>query len=109
MKVITINGKPLRVYAAMERALRLLANNGYCARMSDFDEGSRRYRITNVMTQYRYNREADIFGVSVVPNIPHDGEPPHIRAFFDANPRLKIAIVGDKRRVNLILKKLDAT
>ena len=108
MKVITIKGKPLRVYAAMERALRLLANNGYCAKMGDFDEGPRRYRA-NVMTQYRHNREANVFGVSVVPNIPHDGEPPHIRAFFDANPRLKIAIVGDKRRVNLILKKLDAT
>jgi len=110
MKTIIINSKPISVYAEMERAMRTLARNGYCAKMGDFDEGRSWKHRTNVMAKYRkyYGEKADIFGVKLVPRVLRDYEPPHVRAFFDAHPRLTMAIVGDKRRVNLIIKKLDA-
>lgn len=110
MKTIIINNKSIAVHADMERALRTLARNGYCAKMSEFDEGPSWKHRTNVMAQYRKycGEKTDIFGVKLAPRVLRNYEPPHVRAFFDANPRLTMAIVGDKRRVNLIIKKLDA-
>ena len=110
MKTIIINSKPISVHADLERALRTLAASGYCAKMSAFDEGPSWKHRTNVMAQYRKycGEKTDIFGVKLVPRVLRNYELPHVRAFFDANPRLTMAIVGNKRRVNLIIKKLDA-
>jgi len=114
MKTITIRGKQVQVSASEERALRHLANNDYTGAISDFEEGPRRYRkniilpmIGTVATvEGRKWRSGHQFGIRRV--YREDAATKREKAFFAARAKCASVIVGDPRKINAAIKKLEA-
>jgi len=109
MKVIIINGQEICISAAHERALRIIAKSkDYVAKLSAFEEGSGNFRRSCLPGKVLRGRDDAALGLRPTWS-EYSKREPRVSAFFEANPRCVFAIVGNKRRVNLILKKLDAT
>ena len=94
MIVIKFNGKKLEVTAPEERVLRILKRNNFAAKKAEFVEGSSP-RYQNTILPKRTRRQKEV---------------PWSRrlAFFRENPRCQSGIFGNPRRINAILKRLDA-
>ena len=121
MIVIKFNGKKLEVTAPEERVLRILKRNNFAAKKAEFVEGSSP-RHQNTILPKRTRRQKDL-GVYVSENlwemystlgkngiIATNEKVPWSRrlAFFRENPRCQSGIFGNPRRINAILKRLDA-
>tara|TARA_R110001606_G_scaffold380041_1_gene540370 strand:+ start:202 stop:660 length:459 start_codon:yes stop_codon:yes gene_type:complete len=121
MIVIKFNGKKLEVTAPEERVLRILKRNNFAAKKAEFVEGSSP-RYQNTILPKRTRRQKDL-GVYVSENlwemystlgkngiIATNEKVPWSRrlAFFRENPRCQSGIFGNPRRINAILKRLDA-
>ena len=121
MIVIKLNGKNLEVTASEERVLRILKRNNFAAKKAEFVEGSSP-RYQNTILPKRTRRQKDL-GVYVSENlwemystlgkngiIATNEKVPWSRrlAFFRENPRCQSGIFGNPRRINAILKRLDA-
>lgn len=121
MIVIKFNGKKLEVTAPEERVLRILKRNNFAAKKAEFVEGSSP-RYQNTILPKLTRRQKDL-GVYVSENlwemystlgkngiIATNEKVPWSRrlAFFKENPRCQSGIFGNPRRINAILKRLDA-
>ena len=121
MIVIKFNGKKLEVTAPEERVLRILKRNNFAAKKAEFVEGSSP-RYQNTILPKLTRRQKDL-GVYVSENlwemystlgkngiIATNEKVPWSRrlAFFRENPRCQSGIFGNPRRINAILKRLDA-
>jgi len=121
MIVIKLNGKNLEVTASEERVLRILKRNNFAAKKAEFVEGSSP-RYQNTILPKLTRRQKDL-GVYVSENlwemystlgkngiIATNEKVPWSRrlAFFRENPRCQSGIFGNPRRINAILKRLDA-
>jgi hypothetical protein len=118
---IKLNGKNLEVTASEERVLRILKRNNFAAKKAEFVEGSSP-RYQNTILPKLTRRQKDL-GVYVSENlwemystlgkngiIATNEKVPWSRrlAFFRENPRCQSGIFGNPRRINAILKRLDA-
>jgi hypothetical protein len=102
MENIKINNQEIKISTSGEKALRILKDAGFIAKLSDFWVGSNRHK----RNLFEDIPDAGILGVKLVykfacKTVKQDN-------FFKSNPRCKIAIDVDARRINAILKKLDA-
>jgi hypothetical protein len=99
MKTITIDGKSLRVPAPHERALRTLKLNDFVAPKDAFVEGM---WCNFILPRWE---EWETFGISEEMN----GVTKNKRAvkFFANQPRRRLVILGNARRINAILTRLD--
>lgn len=99
MKTIKISGKKLHVSAPQERSLRLLRSRGFVTQRSEFWEGSRRHLMFALEIESK-------FGVEELSR-EFSNNPQRVRKWFAKNPRCRLAVVGNPRRVNAILRQLD--
>ena len=101
MKTITLNGTELKISASEIRALQILKKNGFVAPSEDFEEGrSRRFK--------RYILPRGTWGQTLGVNVGGPAAEKRAKAFFKKNPRRQVCVTGDTRRINAILKQVDA-
>ena len=107
MKQIKIAGSTLRISASDERGLRILQAQNYTAACGDFTEGRGRHMTTCLpMSQGRPRKD---LGLGTEWNWKGDREQtPRAGLFFKTRPRCRSAIIANPRRLNLIIKKLEA-
>jgi len=133
MKTIRLNGKFEKVSIDEERALRIIAENGYAVPRSALFFGGRRFgrylvpiwAPSGSLAQARFS----LLGIRAGERRDYQGEvwlaerSPVLRAsferktkspegrreakFFEGHPRCRHGMFGNPRRVNLILRKLD--
>ena len=98
MKTIKFNNKALRVSAPYERVLRTIKDHSFAAPLDAFVEG--------LFSILPHPLEWKTFGISQESN----GATKKKRAvkFFANHPRRRFVILGNARRINAILAKLDA-
>ena len=101
MKSIQFNGKNLDVSASEERTLFTLLRHDFAAKKSEFAEGSGNY-IQSILPRDRDHWEK--LGIREV----YSPRTAREKLFFKKNPRCQSGIFGNKRRINAILKALDA-
>ena len=101
MKSIQFNGKNLDVSASEERTLFTLLRHDFAAKKSEFAEGTGNY-IKSILPKDRERRKE--LGIAEI----FSGRSAREKSFFKAHPRCKSGIFGNKRRINAILKALDA-
>ena len=108
MKKIKIAGSTLRISASDERGLRILQAQNYTAASGDFTEGRGRHMTTCLpLAQGRPRKD---LGLGTEWNWKGDREQtPRARLFFKTRPRCRSAIIANPRRLNLIIKKLEAS
>lgn len=121
MKTIEFNGRKMSIGASEERVLRTLKHENWAAKKAEFVEGSSP-RYQNTILPKLTRRQKDL-GVYVSENlwemystlgkngiIATNEKVPWSRrlAFFRENPRCQSGIFGNPRRINAILKRLDA-
>ena len=99
MKTIKISGKKLHVSAPQERSLRLLRSRGFVTQRSEFWEGSRRHLTLALEIDAQ-------FGVEELSR-EFSGNSKRVDRWFSKNPRCRLAIVGNPRRINSILRQID--
>ena len=101
MKTITLNGKIIKISASEIRALRIIKDNGFVAPSEDFEEGrSRRFK--------RYILPRGTWGQTLGVNVGGAASTKRAAKFFQDNPRRQVCVTGDPRRINAILKKVEA-
>lgn len=107
MKTITISGKTHQISAPLERAIMQVHRFGPQA-ISDFEEGRGRYR-RNPVASARY-LERETVGALKINETCLDADLKNIpAAVMKARPRVtKWVMPADKRRFNLVVKKLEA-
>tara|TARA_R110002153_G_scaffold269999_1_gene436024 strand:- start:1 stop:366 length:366 start_codon:yes stop_codon:yes gene_type:complete len=106
MKQIKIAGLNLRISASDERGLRILQAQNYIAASSDFTEGRGRHMTTCLpMSQGRPRKD---LGLGTEWKKQMYGQTPRAIAFFKKRPRCRSAVIANPRRLNLIIKKLEA-
>ncbi len=103
MKVIKINGKKMRISTSVEQGLKIIASNGYITKASDLWHGKGRH-IRQYLPDHSIFPEIGI--VAEVSDSVFTSEKG--KKFFIDNPRCKMVFIGNKRRINAILKKCDA-
>jgi hypothetical protein len=112
MRTITINGKTLKVSTAEQRALETLQASDYVAKKSQFVEGQyHRYQTYIFAT---HSPEAlEVLGITIkryidwrIPLSEGRGLSRKEHAFFVEHPQCDFVVSGNKRRINLILRKL---
>tara|TARA_R110000772_G_scaffold4390_5_gene15461 strand:+ start:1271 stop:1690 length:420 start_codon:yes stop_codon:yes gene_type:complete len=117
MKTIKFNGKNLSVSASEERALFTLSRNNFAAMKSDFYE--RRGRHGEFILPRNKDRRKQLgiryidFRVGIrtvhdVDGMTYRNATARERKFFTEHPRSQSVITGNPRRINAILKALDA-
>ena len=111
MTTININRTQLQISAAIERALHTLKTSGYVAKKSQFVEGNTRRYESYVLAglNNRSLRELGIY-VKVKPltfSAEHFLSRREVR-FFEDHPRCDYVVSGNAKRINLILRKLEA-
>lgn len=106
MRTITINGKSIKVSAAEQRALHTLKASGYVAKKAQFVEGNYRKYQTYIFSNH--SPEAlDALGITIKRYGGGIGLSRKEHAFFVNHPQCDFVVSGNKRRINLILRKLD--
>ena len=101
MKTIKFNGKNLDISTSEERVLRILKSNNFAAKKAEFAEGTGNY-IKSILPKDRERRKE--LGIAEI----FSGRSAREKSFFKAHPRCKSGIFGNTRRINAILKALDA-
>mgnify|MGYP003136378648 CR=1 FL=1 len=130
MKTIKFNGRNLAVSASEERALFMLSRNNFTVMTSDFYERRGRYgesilpvnkdRREQLGISYYHlwyqQQKSDIDLLRVGIRAEHDvygmtwrNATARERKFFTEHPRCQSVITGNPRRINAILKALDAS
>ncbi len=104
MKTIKINGKKMRISASVEQGLRIIASEGYIVKSSDLWHGSKKHLK-------HYFPDTDIYPEIGITSELKDSFNPTKKGkkFFIDNPRCKMVFIGNKRRINAILKKCRST
>ena len=101
MKTITLNGTELKISASEIRALQIIKENGFVAPSDAFEEGSyRRFK--------RYILPRGEWGQTLGVNVGGAASAKRAAKFFRDNPRRQVCVTGDPRRINAILKKVEA-
>ena len=118
MRTIKFNGKNLAVSAAEERALFTLSRNNFAAMKSDFYERRGRYgesilpankdRRQQLGISYIDSNRVGSRTVHDVDGMTYRNATARERKFFTEHPRCQSVIIGNPRRINAILKALDA-
>jgi len=125
MKTIKFNGKNLAVSAAEERALFTLLQNNFAAMKSDFYERRGRHGesilpankdrrqqlgVSYIDSKLEYSAAGHYCRRTVrdVDGITYRNATARERKFFTEHPRCECVITGNPRRINAILKALDA-
>ena len=101
MKTITLNGTELKISASEIRALQILKDNGFVAPSDAFEEG--RYRRFK-----RYILPSGTWGQTLGVNVGGAASAKRAAKFFKDHPRRQVCVTGDPRRINAILKKVEA-
>ena len=105
MRTIKLNGKKIKISAAEERALGILAGYDFAAPSDAFEEGPRKWRRYILP---RGNRAVEL-GVNRF--LDGDVSTPASRKradkYFARHPRRRVCVTGDPRRINAILKQLN--
>jgi len=91
----------LKISAPEIRALRIIKENGFVAPSDAFEEG--RYRRFK-----RYILPRGTWGQTLGVNVGGPAAEKRAKAFFKKNPRRQVCVTGDPRRINAILKQVDA-
>lgn len=105
MKTITINRKALRITEGEQRGLQDFKYWGFERKRSDMWEGGARGGYS-INPNYRDNMKK--LGIrEVYKNTFYNRHSKREAAFFKRHPRCETVIVGDPKRINLILKKLQ--
>jgi len=106
MKTIVINNKQLQITAQEERAMRIIRTKKFVAKKADFLE----------LTQGQYDSRKFR---SILPHDPRIGislernwrgsfpQSKRANKFFRKNPLCQHAVIGNVRRINTILDKLE--
>ena len=104
MKTITHNGRSIKITAEAERALRMLAHNGYAAKRGDFTEkaGARGWRYDKFTLPSILTNWSGVHEVS-----KGRAKTSREKVFFAEHPRCRTGVFGDVRRINSIIKKLE--
>jgi len=102
MKTINLNNKKLNVSVSCERVLQHLSDNGFVSGVPEFDRGHGRFGRNEVMSNLTKGEEC---GFKIVYRW-HDGLSKKVVKWFEDHKRNSSCVVGDKRRINTILKKL---
>mgnify|MGYP003661044974 CR=1 FL=1 len=106
MRTIKFNGKNLDISASEERVLFTLYRHDFAAKKEEFTEkwvalGKGSY-IKSTLPKDRDRRKK--LGIREVYSPRTEWE----KLFFKKNPQCRSGIFGNKRRINAILKSLDA-
>jgi len=121
MKTIKINRDTIRITEPEIRGLRAVKAAGFVALDSDLYErrqggygtdlrpwGARQWEVLGMHRQC--GNEGWMIGDQSLRLVTKsEAELERVKAFFARHPRAKIAVVGDPRRINAILRKVDAT
>ena len=99
MRTIKLNGKKIKISAAEERALGILAGYDFAAPSDAFEEGPRKWRKYILP---RGNRAVEL-GV----NTSTPAARKRADKYFARHPRRRVCVTGDPRRINAILKQLN--
>ena len=119
MTTIKIGNKTLTISAQQERSLRHLKSRGFAAQRSEFWEGSPRHlkfeldiSTSNGVHEVSKKYYQWVQDGSLIPAYADILKPTVMRLrvekFFRENPRCNSAIIGNPRRINAILRKIDA-
>ncbi len=100
MRTIKFNGKNLGISASEERVLFTLFRHDFAAKRGDFVEGRGNYMKSILPEKSRWEQ----LGISEV----YSPRTAREKSFFKAHPRCQSGIFGNPRRINAILKALDA-
>jgi hypothetical protein len=105
MQTITINGKPIKVSTAEQRALETLQESDYVAKKSQFVEGQYHRYQTYIFSNH--SPEAlEALGITIKRYGGGIGLSRKEHAFFVKRPQCDFVVSGNVRRINLILRKL---
>jgi hypothetical protein len=101
MKTIKFNNKALRVSAPYERALRTIKDHSFAAPLDAFVEGPPlgRFILPHPVDWKTFGIKKETNGVT---------KKKRAVKFFANHPRRRFVILGNARRINAILAKLDA-
>ncbi len=113
MKKITFKGKAEKITAPEERCLRQLANNNFAAAVSDFSSHPRRgstdlpqnpdrLKALGIRVEYKPPKRPWI-----IETAPSSQAEKRAARLFAARPRVRQAVVGNPRRINAILARLE--
>jgi hypothetical protein len=110
MKTVKIEGKTVKISDPQIRSLERLKRRGFVAARSEFWEGRPRHlsfaldikNLYGVGQVIKCALSGDLLAMDI--NVNKQA----VRRFFKQNPRCKSAIVGNPRRINSILRQIDA-
>ena len=105
MKIIKFNGATHKIYADLENALCILRGENFVTLKSTFTTGPVKWQKNLIANLSK--AELELGGISVN-YADKTSDDPIIRRFSEEHPRAHYVIAGNKRRVNAILKKLEA-
>ena len=99
MRTIKLNGKKIKISAAEERALGILAGYDFAAPSDAFEEGPRKW------SKYILPRGSRAVELGVNTSTPASRN--RADKYFARHPRRRVCVTGDPRRINAILKQLN--
>jgi hypothetical protein len=103
MKTILLYNKRLQITAQEERALRIIRKKNFVARKDDFKERKGRGNYKSILPT-----DPQI-GISLEPNWRGQfKQSTRAEKFFAHNPLCRHAVIGNVRRVNTILDKIES-
>jgi hypothetical protein len=116
MKTITINAARIRISEPELRGLRAIQAGGFVSLEGDLYERRRGGYGTSLLPYSQDYPQWELLGLHRISraSITYRGagfpgaQLKRVQEFFRQHPRARIAIVGNPRRINAILRKVDA-
>jgi hypothetical protein len=103
MKTILLYNKRLQITAQEERALRIIRKKKFVAKKDDFTERKGRSSYKSILPT------DPMIGISLEPNWRGEfKQSARAEKFFAHNPLCRHAVIGNVRRVNTILDKIES-
>ena len=95
MKTILLNNKRLVITSSEERALRIIRKKKFVAKKDDFTERKSGNRFRSILPQERNWRGSR-------------KQSARAERFFAGNPKCFHAVIGNVRRINFIMDKIES-
>ena len=103
MKVIMLNNKRLKITSSEERALRIIRKKKFVAKKDDFTERKSGNRYRSILPT-----DPEV-GISLERNWRGTRkQSARAEKFFATNPKCFHAVVGNVRRINFIMDKIES-
>ena len=103
MKTILLNNKRLVITSSEERALRIIRKKKFVAKKDDFTERKSGNRFRSILPQ-----DPQI-GISLERNWRGSRkQSARAERFFAGNPKCFHAVIGNVRRINFIMDKIES-